>query len=406
MWSQEDSAKEIITIGNFNLFLDDIASLLNVSSLSEKHAMYFLKLLAFEQKHKEPYNEDYYGAIELVSFEELLECSKTKKAVDFDKLNPLRSVKNNDAIHMIICPIFEHKILLTSLPSNGEIIVYNAHTDIERKEALVQAFRKSVAMWKCAPSRRYSHWDIKEIEIEANDVNDAAEAMCKLIAASFGKIIDVSITTWIINTSLHLSESYDEEMIQKYFPQILQKNNEREQKLDDIVNQLNQESIFENDPESKGFLIPNFLNKPNVNDDDICTFEFDWGKEWYLNHFPVLDRSKSDSDCIFKREFIRKAVKKNESHLREIYWIRSGFSEGIIKRRDLYDSWPLELDDMYFEIQQYLFGLEGDILQRPVLILMNSKMWPETMTILLMEKFDIKYEDAVEMFKKKILPTA
>lgn len=36
MWSQEDSAKEIITVGNCNFFLDDIANLLNASSLSEK----------------------------------------------------------------------------------------------------------------------------------------------------------------------------------------------------------------------------------------------------------------------------------------------------------------------------------------------------------------------------------
>lgn len=54
------------------------------------------------------------------------------------------------------------------------------------------------------------------------------------------------------------------------------------------------------DPESKGFLVPNFLNKPNVNDDDICTLEFDWGKEWYVNHFPVLDRSKSDRYIFLK----------------------------------------------------------------------------------------------------------
>ena len=72
---------------------------------------------------------------------------------------------------------------------------------------------------------------------------------------------------------------------------------------------------YTDDPESKGLLVPNFFNEPNEMDDadDIsCTMAFDWGKEWYLKHYPVLDRSKSDRDCIFKRDFIRNSVKRNE----------------------------------------------------------------------------------------------
>ena len=82
--------------------------------------MYFIKLLAYEQKHKEPYNEvssctviakvneqqDYHGAMEVVSFQELLECSNTKKAVDFHKLNPLRSVKVRNILTIFPLKLF------------------------------------------------------------------------------------------------------------------------------------------------------------------------------------------------------------------------------------------------------------------------------------------------------------
>lgn len=78
-WSQKESTKEIITIGDIKLFLNDISTLCNKSPLSEKvqlyspkytyitnlllfvypkqHAMCFFQLLAYEQSNKEPYNE-------------------------------------------------------------------------------------------------------------------------------------------------------------------------------------------------------------------------------------------------------------------------------------------------------------------------------------------------------------
>uniref|UniRef100_A0A1X7SLD6 Uncharacterized protein n=1 Tax=Amphimedon queenslandica TaxID=400682 RepID=A0A1X7SLD6_AMPQE len=67
----------------------------NESPLSEKHAICFFQLLAYEQDIKEPYNEHYYGAIEIMSVVDILECSKAKKAADFNKLNPLLSVQTS-----------------------------------------------------------------------------------------------------------------------------------------------------------------------------------------------------------------------------------------------------------------------------------------------------------------------
>ena len=46
-------------------------------------------------------------------------------------------------------------------------------------------------------------------------------------------------------------------------------------------------------PEQQGFLIPNFKNSP-VNSDDICDINCDWGREWYISHFPFLERTKND----------------------------------------------------------------------------------------------------------------
>ena len=46
-------------------------------------------------------------------------------------------------------------------------------------------------------------------------------------------------------------------------------------------------------PEQQGFLIPNFKNSP-VNSDEICDINCDWGREWYISHFPFLERTKND----------------------------------------------------------------------------------------------------------------
>lgn len=47
------------------------------------------------------------------------------------------------------------------------------------------------------------------------------------------------------------------------------------------------------DPKGKGLLVPDFINKPLLKD-DICDIDCDWGPEYYITHFPFLDRTMND----------------------------------------------------------------------------------------------------------------
>ena len=122
--------------------------------------------------------QDYYGAIEIISFEDILECGKAKTLTEFDRLNPCNIIqvstilscpfsetfyqffqRRNAFIYMIICPVFDANFLLvssenifllvliyficvsqTSIPSTNEIFLYYTDEKTVNKSAL-QTFR-------------------------------------------------------------------------------------------------------------------------------------------------------------------------------------------------------------------------------------------------------------------------
>lgn len=47
------------------------------------------------------------------------------------------------------------------------------------------------------------------------------------------------------------------------------------------------------DDVEKGYLVSDYENNPEISDDvfDVST---QWGREWYIAHFPKFNRSKSD----------------------------------------------------------------------------------------------------------------
>lgn len=147
--------------------------------------------------------------------------------------------------------------------------------------------------------------------------NDSIEALCKKIACCFGKSIG-SIKDWIINISLSLAQDVNEEALNELFPQVYtdfqSKKNNACDAFDEILANFESNLLFEKDPKGKGLLVPDFINKPLLKD-DICDIDCDWGPEYYITHFPFLDRTMNDNNCTISRNFIRSTLKKREVYV-------------------------------------------------------------------------------------------
>ncbi|XP_019863692.1 PREDICTED: uncharacterized protein LOC109592758, partial [Amphimedon queenslandica] len=202
--------------------------------------------------------------------------------------------------------------------------------------------------------------------------------------------------------------------------------NDKRKEIEDTLYEINEDDAAEskrmNDLSKIGtkdpkYLMPDYINSPdcgNDDDDDLFTLSTKWGKEYFTTHYPSFDRSKSDRDCLFERDFIRETVKKMEPTLRQIY---SGECiSTFIKHSDnkfvmsiINDLTWIQQDDMVQELILYLMELESDINKKagPILSYTGRKIvWPEIIASLIMSKFGIKYEAAVNCILESKIPTS
>ena len=112
---------------------------------------------------------------------------------------------------------------------------------------------------------------------------------------------------------------------------------------------------FEEDPEASGLLIPNFLNEYHVVDEEEELYGVKWGKEVYLQNFPKLDRPSEKWETSFIHDVMY-------THTTEIVCSLATLWETTV---------------VYLSI---------------------------VASVTIMEKYKLKYDDAVRVYIRRILP--